>query len=98
MLKIRETIKSLYPINLLEGEGVGTAYEYFVKLKKLERFINTIGPVKRILIAGLPERYGLSMDFVLIGRMLNAQVVVVDENFGVRITDLLDPKDRIKML
>jgi hypothetical protein len=79
MYKICETIRSLYPVNLLEGEGVGTSYEYFVKLKKLERFINTIGSVNRILIAGLPERYGLSMDFFLIGQLLQAEIEVRDE-------------------
>ena len=70
MLKIKYDIKSLYAINLVEGEGLGTAYEYYAKFRKLENFINSIKKPKRILIAGLPEKYGLSMDFFLLGQML----------------------------
>ncbi len=69
----------MYEINLIEGEGVGTAYEYYTKLRKLKRFINSIDRPKKVLIAGLPEKYGLSMDFFLIGQSLNADTVVVDE-------------------
>ena len=79
MLETSESIKSLYAINLIEGEGVGTAYEYYSKLRKLRKFINSIGSPKRILIAGLPEKYGLSMDFFLLGQMLQAETVVIDE-------------------
>ena len=39
------------------------------------------------------------MDLLVNGKILaRGEVVVVDENFGVRITDLIEPKDRIKML
>ena len=69
----------MYQIGLAEGEGVGTAYEYHAKLKTLERFISGMERPKRILVAGLPERYGFSMDFVLLGEMLGAEVVVADE-------------------
>jgi len=79
MLKIKKNIKSLYDINLIEGEGVGTAYEYYTKLNKLNKFINSIEKPSRILIAGLPEKYGLSMDFFLLGQMLGADIVVIDE-------------------
>lgn len=79
MLKIKENIKSLYAISLLEGEGVGTAYEYYGKLRKLAKFINTIKEPKEILIAGLPEKYGLSMDFFLLGHILKTEIVVVDD-------------------
>jgi len=75
----KESIKSLYPINLIEGEGVGTSYEYFAKLRKLKRFIRSINRPKKILIAGLPEKYGLSMDFFLLGQMLHAETVAIDE-------------------
>jgi hypothetical protein len=47
---------------LAEGQGYGTAYEYLVKLRLLERF--TRGKrIKTVLIYGLPEKYGLSLDF-----------------------------------
>ena len=78
-MKIRKNIQSWYPINLIEGEGVGTAYEYYAKLKKLRKFIISIGNPKRILIAGLPEKYGFSMDFFWLGAMLNAETVVIDD-------------------
>jgi len=79
MLKIKKNIQSWYAINLVEGEGVGTAYEYYAKLRKLKKFINTIGKPKRILIAGLPEKYGLSMDFFWLGGMLHAETVIIDD-------------------
>ncbi|MFP4081639.1 MAG: hypothetical protein ACLFVG_02665 [Candidatus Aminicenantes bacterium] len=78
MIKIKG-IKSLYNINLAEGEGLGTAYEYYIKLRKLKKFINSIKNLSQILIAGLPQKYGLSMDFFLLGQMLQAETVVVDE-------------------
>ena len=94
MLKIKHDIKSLYAINLIEGEGVGTAYEYYAKFRKLERFLNSIEKPKKILIAGLPEKYGLSMDFILLGQILKAETVVVDERPQVlararRVLDIL---------
>jgi hypothetical protein len=79
MMKIKKNIQSWYAINLVEGEGAGTAYEYYVKIKKLNKFINTIGKPKRILIAGLPEKYGLSMDFIWLGGILNAETVIIDD-------------------
>ena len=79
MLKIEKNIQSWYAINLIEGEGVGTAYEYYAKLRKLRKFINSIGKPKRILIAGLPEKYGLSMDFFWLGGMLHAETVIIDD-------------------
>ena len=79
MVKIKQNIKSLYAINLVEGEGVGTAYEYYAKLRKLKKFVNSIPPPKKILIAGLPEKYGCSMDFFLLGNILQAETVVIDE-------------------
>jgi hypothetical protein len=48
-------------------------------LRKLNKFVNSIEKPKRILIAGLPEKYGLSMDFFLLGQMLKAEIVVIDE-------------------
>jgi hypothetical protein len=79
MQKIREGIRCLYALNLAEGEGLGTAYEYYTKLKKLERFLNSIERPKTILIAGLPEKYGLSLDFFFLGQILNSEAVVVDD-------------------
>lgn len=55
-----------------------------------------LGPGK---IIELEKLAGEPVDLLVNGKLLaRGEVVVVDENFGVRITELVDPKDRIKML
>jgi flagellar motor switch protein FliN len=55
-----------------------------------------LGPGK---IVELEKLAGEPVDILVNGKILaRGEVVVVDENFGVRITDLVDPKDRIRML
>jgi len=55
-----------------------------------------LGPGK---IIELDKLAGEPVDLLVNGKLLaKGEVVVVDENFGVRITDLIDPKDRIKSL
>ncbi len=72
-------IKKLYPYNLAEGEGVGTSYEYVAKALALEKmWRNNVRP-KSILIAGLPEIYGLSLDFLLWGKIFNCPVTVIED-------------------
>lgn len=79
MLPFR-SIRSLYAVALAEGEGVGTAYEYFAKRLVLRRWLAKCQPIRRVLIAGLPERYGSSLDFLLIAEELGAlEAVVVDD-------------------
>jgi hypothetical protein len=75
----RHSIKSFYRLSLIEGEGVGTAYEYYAKAARLRRFLSIVGKPKSILVAGLPERYGLSMDFFLLAEEVHADVLVIDE-------------------
>lgn len=58
------SMKKLYEIALIEKEGLGTAYEYYVKFRILRRYFKN-NNFKSILILGLPEKYGFSMDFVL---------------------------------
>jgi nucleoside-diphosphate-sugar epimerase len=65
-----------YPIALAEGEGVGTAYEYLAKWRVLHQFLPG---VHRMLIAGLPEKYGCSLDFAALACALDADLVVADE-------------------
>jgi hypothetical protein len=79
MSEPRHSIKSYYRLSLTEGEGVGTAYEYYAKARKLRRLMEIVGTPKRILIAGLPEKFGLSMDFFLLGHDTQAEILVVDE-------------------
>ena len=55
-----------------------------------------LGPGK---IIELDKLAGEPVDLLVNGKLLaRGEVVVVDENFGIRITDLIDLKDRIKML
>jgi hypothetical protein len=71
-------IQKLYPIALAEGEGVGTAYEYYAKRLVLAPFLRRLPRPHRILVAGLPEKYGSSLDFLLLASELQAEVVVAD--------------------
>jgi hypothetical protein len=77
------SIKSLYVLALAEGEGVGTAYEYFAKRLVLAHWLKHRQAQQRrpqrLLIAGLPEKYGSSLDFLQLAQELNADVTVVDE-------------------
>ncbi len=81
------SIKSLYALALAEGEGVGTAYEYFAKRLVLGRWLagrerpalSLLKRPSRILIAGLPEKYGSSLDFLQLAVELGADVTVADE-------------------
>jgi hypothetical protein len=73
------TIKDLYALALAEGEGMGTAYEYYAKRRALEQWLAGRSRPQTMLIAGLPERYGLSLDFLLLASELGAAVTVIDE-------------------
>lgn len=73
------SVKDLYPPALAEGEGMGTAYEYFVKRMALGRFLAGMARPQSILIAGLPQKYGASLDFVLLATELGARLTVVDD-------------------
>lgn len=60
------------------------------------REILDLGPGK---IIELDKLAGEPVDLLVNGKLLaKGEVVVVDENFGVRITELIDPLDRVKML
>ena len=73
------SIRSLYAYALAEGEGVGTAYEYFVKKRVLRSVLAHVPAGGSILVAGLPEKYGTSLDFVLAAAERRAKLVVMDE-------------------
>ena len=73
------SIKSLYPLALAEGEGVGTAYEYYAKRLVLGPLLARMAPPKQILLAGLPEKYGASLDFLLLAAELGADLLIVDD-------------------
>jgi hypothetical protein len=74
-----ERIAELYPYALAEGEGVGTAYEYVAKVRFVRALTRRLRSGSRLLVAGLPERYGTSLDFALLAHASGAELVVVDE-------------------
>ena len=73
------SVIDLYPLALLEGEGMGTAYEYSIKLKILNRIAKEIQPLERLMIGGLPENYGLDLDFAMLAAWHGCRTVVVDD-------------------
>lgn len=97
MLLSRHSIKDLYAPALAEGEGMGTAYEYYVKRRALAQFLQRIGRPASILIAGLPEKYGVSLDFLLLATELGARTTVVDDR-PAALERLRDALDRLAVL
>jgi hypothetical protein len=73
------SIRQLYTPALAEGEGIGTAYEYYAKRLVLLPWLRHIGTPRRILIAGLPQTYGSSLDFLLLAAEQACPVTVVDD-------------------
>ena len=73
------SIKSLYVLALAEGEGVGTAYEYFAKRLVLRPWLAQLPLPRSLLIAGLPEKYGTSLDFLQIAAELKTAVTVIED-------------------
>ncbi|MEZ4643905.1 MAG: hypothetical protein R3E31_14430 [Chloroflexota bacterium] len=73
------SIKSLYALALAEGEGVGTAYEYFAKRLVLGPWLATMTRPQSLLIAGLPEKYGASLDFLQVAAELETAVTIADD-------------------
>jgi hypothetical protein len=73
------SIKTLYPFALAEGEGVGTAYEYFTKRLLLSRWLKQQERPQHIIVAGLPEKYGASLDFLLLASEMEASITLADD-------------------
>jgi hypothetical protein len=78
------TVRSLYPFALAEGEGVGTAYEYVAKAAFIEPLVKELaqrrqGGTPRVLVAGLPEKYGTSLDFAILAHRLDVDLLVADD-------------------
>jgi len=76
------SIRELYAYALAEGEGVGTAYEYYVKRRVLAPLLRTLPAAASVLVAGLPEKYGTSLDLVLAASERGARTLLVDERAG----------------
>jgi hypothetical protein len=77
-----DSIRALYPYALAEGEGVGTAYEYVAKTRFIQPALDRLtklGSAGRILVAGLPEKYGTSLDFAILADRIGAELEIADE-------------------
>jgi len=74
----RYPIKDLYTLALAEGEGMGTAYEYYAKRLALGQWLKDQPHPASLLIAGMPEKYGASLDFLLLAGEMGATVTVAD--------------------
>ena len=70
-------IREYERIAFLEGEGFGTAYEYAAKEKIVRAFVKR---KKRILVYGLPEKYGFSLNLFLHARISNAECFLFNAN------------------
>jgi len=82
-------------IDRLMDVGLNLSVELGRKEMQIKEILN-LGPGK---IIELDKLAGEPVDLLVNGKLLaKGEVVVVDENFGVRITELIDPVDRIKML
>ena len=82
-------------IDRLLDVGLNVSVELGRKSMKIREILG-LGPGK---IIELDKLAGEPVDLLVNGKLLaKGEVVVVDENFGVRITELVDPVDRIKML
>lgn len=68
--------KTLYSLATSSEEGIGTAYEYFVKIKKLNKIIKNL---RSIAIFGLPEKHGVSLDFLLFAKNKNLKTTVYED-------------------
>lgn len=76
------SVLDLYPIALLEGQGIGTAYEYSVKLKLIQRVVSMTHLPRRLLIGGLPEDYGVDLDLALLAARYDCQTIVADDRLS----------------
>jgi len=89
-----ETVKKV-DIDRLIDVALNLSVELGRKNMKIREILN-LGPGK---IIELDKLAGEPVDLLVNGKLLaKGEVVVVDENFGVRITELVDPMDRIRML
>lgn len=65
--------QKLLDLTFAEWEGVGTWYEYLVKYRIFKKLKN----IKTVLVAGLPQEYGISADMLLFAKY--AKLTVIDD-------------------
>ena len=80
-------LKFWYRLNLLEGEGLGSSYEYVNKLCKLRSWFSD-KRLNKVVIAGLPGKYGFSLDLILFSFLAGANVIIVADDRQAKIKAL----------
>jgi hypothetical protein len=66
----------MYPLALLEEQGMGTAYEYYSKLRVMQATFARFGYPRNMVVLGLPEKHGYDLDFVLAAHQLRSAGVL----------------------
>jgi ubiquinone/menaquinone biosynthesis C-methylase UbiE len=66
--------KKLLELTLAEYEGIGTWYEYLAKYRLFRKLKN----IHSVLLAGLPQEYGLASDILLFA-VHGAKITVIDD-------------------
>ena len=70
-----------------------------IELGRTKMFVKDVLELERGSIIELDKMAGEPVDLYINNKkMAEGEVVVVDKHFGIRITNLIDPKDRIKNL
>lgn len=70
-----------------------------IELGRTKMYIKDILELERGSIVEIDKLAGEPVDLLVNNKkMAEGEVVVVDKHFGIRITNLIDPKDRIKNL
>ena len=70
------TIRSLYPLALLEEQGMGTAYEYYSKLRVVQSAFDQATKPDSLLVLGLPEKHGYDLDLLLVAQETGAPLTI----------------------
>jgi hypothetical protein len=73
------TIRSLYPLALLEEQGMGTAYEYYSKLRVVQDAFAQATKPDSLLVLGLPEKHGYDLDLLLVAQQAGASLTICED-------------------
>ncbi len=69
-----------------------------VELGRTQMYIKEVLAIGEGSILELDKLAGEPVDLMVNGKLIaKGEVVVIDENFGVRVTDIVSPKERLKM-
>jgi hypothetical protein len=79
MRLFKKNINFFYELALTEGEGLGTAYEYYVRSHLFSKLITKAVGCKNVLIAGLPEKYGFCLDFLCLADSIDCKVDITED-------------------